>query len=408
MSFPTSMHRSLLLLVFLLGCGKPDAAEPGTDSAAKAMADMPGIAATDSLSTVVLTAAQVEHGGVKWGTPTRQSMAATVTIPGDVVTNEDRTARLGAPAMGRVTAVHVSPGDRVSRGTALVTLESGEASAAAAELAKAESGLSAQRAQTAFAASARARAERLLALTAIPRQEYERMVAEDSLAQSLLRQAESEQRRAQERARALGVTSASSGAMVIRSPIDGVVLLRTAVPGNVVDAGAPLVTVSDLATLWVTASAPEALGGVRRGAAVRFTVAAFPADTFSGRVDAVGPGLDALTHTLPLRIAVTNRDGRLRPEMLATVMIEAGRPSEMTVVPEDAVQLLNGRPVVFLVTPDSKGGARFVAKEVTVLSRSGGKVALGGGIGATDVIVLRGSFGVKAELQKSQMPDMEM
>lgn len=410
MSRSTPVRRAVLLVVSLLfGCGEQKGEKLPVDSTAAAeMAAMPGMGNADSAATVILTAAQVSHGAVVWGNPTLEPMAASVTIPGEVVVNEDRTARLGAPARGRVVTVHVSAGDLVARGTALVTLESSEASAAAAELAKAEASLISQRAEAVFAASARARAERLLALTAIPRQEYERAVANDSLAQSMLRQAVSERRRAQEGAKAMGVDASGSGAMVIRSPLAGVVLLRSAVPGAVVEAGAPLVTVTDLTRLWVTASAPEALGGARRGAAVRFTVAAFPADTFRGRLEAVGPGLDPATRTLPLRVAVDNRDGKLRPEMLATVMVDGGRATEMTVVPDAAVQLLDGGPVVFVVTPDGKGGGSFVARTVTVLSRAGGKIAIGVGVDARDLVVLQGSFAVKAELQKRKQPAMEM
>ncbi len=390
---------SLALALFLLACGAP---KQSTERVAAESTTAP------PATSVHLDAAQITHGAVRWGTAASEVVATSVTVPAEVVPNEDRTARLGAPARGRVVTVHVAQGDRVHRGAALVTLESTEASAAESELAKAGAQLASQRAEASYAASARARAERLLTLTAIPRQEFERAVANDSLAQAMLHQAESELRRARQAAAALGVDGGRAGSIIIRSPLDGVVLLRTAMPGTVVEAGAALVTVSDLATLWVTAAAPEGLSAVRRGAAVRFTVAAFPNDTFAGRLEAVGPGLDAVTRTLPLRAAVGNGDGRLRPEMLATLTIEGGRAAAAVVLPEDAVQLLDGRAVVFLALPDGKGGARFTVHSVTVGSRQQGKVALSGGISSSDIVVLHGAFAVKAQLQKGAMPAMEM
>lgn len=409
---------SVILAVFSLSCTKaerkadPSASDSAAAKAAAEMAAMPGMDAPDSgaasTDTVSLTAAQVAHGNVRWGLPTATTIKGSVTIPGEVVPNEDRTARLGAPARGRVVAVHVAQGDRVRRGSPLVTLESAEASAAQSELAKAKAQLSSSRAQASYAASARARAERLLALTAIPRQEMERAIADDSLAQAMLHQAESELQRAKLAAQAIGVDETGPGTMVLRSPLDGVVLLRTAMPGSVVEAGAPLVAVSDLATLWVVASAPEGLSDVRRGAAIRFAVPAFPGETFAARLEAVGPGLDAATRTLPLRAAVSNRDGRLRPEMLATVSIEGTSQGQGVSLPDDAVQLLGGRTVAFVVTPDGKGGAHFAARTVVVASRGGGKVVIASGLGTTDIVVLHGSFAVKAQLQKGSMPDMEM
>lgn len=408
----------VILVTLSLACGsnerKPDSAAPDSAAlkAAAEMAAMPGMDTADSVSTpsdtVSLTAAQVTHGKVRWGKPTPATITGSVTIPGEVVPNEDRTARLGAPARGRVVTVHVAQGDRVRRGSLLVTLESGEVSAVQSELAKARAQMSSARAQASYAASARARAERLLALTAIPRQELERAVADDSLAQAMLHQAESELRRAQSTAQALGADEASPGNIVLRSPFDGVVLLRTAVPGSVVEAGAPLVAVSDLATLWVTASAPERLSDIRRGDSIQFSVPAFPGESFNGILEAVGPGLDATTRTLPLRAAINNRDGRLRPEMFASITIEGTSHGQGVSLPDDAVQLVDGRTVVFIVTPDGTGGARFSLRMVVVTSRSNGKVLISSGLSADDTVVLQGAFAVKAQLQKSSMPDMEM
>jgi cobalt-zinc-cadmium efflux system membrane fusion protein len=335
--------------------------------------------------------------------------AGTVTVPGQVVPNEDRTARLGAPAGGRVVAVRVSPGDRVARGQVLVTLVSPEAGMAQSDLSKATAALTAARAQAAYARSARERAQRLLDLKAMPRQDYERAIADDAAAQATLTQAEAEVRRARSTSGQFGGGAAVTGEIAVRSPLAGVVLARTAVPGTVVEAGAPLVVVLDPASLWVTVSAPEALaGGFRRGGELRFTVPAYPGETFSARVDAVGAGLDPATRTLPVRAVVTTGIGRLKPEMLATVTVAGGAAVPAAVLPEDALQLVDGKPAVFVAKPDGKGGATFTVRPVETGSRSGGRVAVTRGLAAGDVVVTAGAFAVKAQLQKGSTPDMEM
>jgi len=346
---------------------------------------------------------------VRWARAGAGTASVTVAVPGQLVPNEDRTARLGAPARGRVLTVRVQPGDRVTRGQILVTLESPEAAMAQSDVAKAQAELTSRRAQAQYAQTARERAERLLALKAIPRQDYDRAIADDEAARAGLAQAEAELRRARSTAEQLGAGAAASGVVAIRAPLAGVVLARTATPGAVVEAGARLVEVTDPTSLWLQVNAPEKFAALfRRGATLRFTVPAYPGQTFTARTDAVGAGLDPDTRTLPVR-AVVASDGRLKAEMLATVNVEGGQGTvAAVVVPDGAVQTLNGKPVVFVATPDGKGGAQFVVREVEVASRSGGQVVITRGLRAGELVVTEGAFAVKAQLTKSSMPEMEM
>jgi len=250
-----------------LGCGgdpKPAQQHSAADSSAASTPGMTSSPPTDS-NSVALSAAQIANGGIRWEVPPSTAVSTTVEVPGQLVANEDRTARLAAPAQARVLAVHVSPGDGVSRGTRLVTLQSQEASMAHADVAKAQAEVSSRRAAATYAKAARDRAERLLALKAVPRQDYERAIADDELARSALAQAEAELTRARSGAEQLGVDP-QTGAMTLRSPIGGVVIARNAAPGAVVDAGMPLVTVTDPSSLWLAVSLPEQLAGaVRNG-----------------------------------------------------------------------------------------------------------------------------------------------
>jgi membrane fusion protein, heavy metal efflux system len=413
---------AVLSLAVAASCSRTPSARPDTAAAAtnaeraKTTDSMVGMdmgsANTSPDSTtadVTLTAAQIRHGGVAWGPVTMGTAAAAVSVPAQLAPNEDRTARLGAPAGGRIVAVRVRPGDRVLAGQLLVSLQSREAAQAQADLAKARAELVARQAEAGYAKSARDRADRLLALKAIPRQDYERTVTDDEHARQGVAQAEAELTRARSAADQLGAGSSASGAIEVRSPLVGVLLERSAVPGTVVDAGAPLVTVTDASSLWVTVNAPESLSGAfRTGTTLRFTVPAYPGETFAAHVDAVGAGLDPATRTLPVRATVDNRTGRLKPEMIATVLADGGPLVPAALVPDSAVQMLKGRPVVFLARPRPDGGARFVRRDVEVGSRSDGRVAITRGLSAGDVIVTRGAFAVKAQAEKGAMPKMEM
>ncbi len=405
---------TLLALAAMSACAKSDSADAKSDSA---KAEMPGM--TDSsakpgseglASSVTFSAAQIQHGGVKWGPVTMATASGSAVVPGEVSPNEDRTARLGAPARGRILAVPVRPGDRVSSGQTLVTMQSPEAGMAQSDVSKAEAELSSRRAEAQYAASARARAERLLALKAIPRQDYERAVTDDERARAALTQAEAEVRRARATAGHLSAGTSASGEVVLRAPFAGVVLARMAVPGTVVEAGAPLVVVTDPSSLWLAINAPEHFASLfRQGGRLRFTVPAYPADTFSARVDAVGAGLEPESRTLSVRALIVGNSGnRLKPQMLANVLVEGVGSTMAAFLPDDAVQLLQGKPHVFLARPDGTGGATFERREVVLGSRAGGRVAVVSGLAAGDVVVLAGAFAVKAEFQKGAMPKMEM
>lgn len=347
-------------------------------------------------AAVKLSAAQVAHGGIGWAPVSAADLTGVVELPGQLVPNEDRTARIGAPAQGRIVAVHVQPGDRVGRGQPLVTLQSPEASAARADYDKAVAALASARAAATYARTARERAERLLALKAASRQEAERAVADDEAARALLRQAAAEVARARSAAAQLGDASAA-GTMVLRSPVDGIVLSRDAVPGTVASAGTLLVVVADTRTLWLDIAAPDSVAsGVHRGTPLRFRVPAFPGDTFAARVQSVGGALDTATRTVPVRATVANPRGRLRPAMFATIWIEVGERRAGVLVPDDAVQLLGRRPVVFIARPAGRGGAVVEWRTVRTGATSGGRTPILAGAEPGDLVVQTGAFAVKS------------
>jgi cobalt-zinc-cadmium efflux system membrane fusion protein len=434
----TTRRWALPAALLAVSCTRDKPAAPSKDSASRSgtttsdsavMADMPGMAmkgagaagakgetkekdkATAAIPQAMpFTAAQIQHGHVRWAAAVAGSSVGTATVPGELTVNEDRTARLGAPGRGRVLTVRAQPGERVGRGQVLAVLQSTEAGMAQADVAKAAAEVTSRRAAAQYAASARARAERLLALKAIPRQDYERSIADDEQARAALAQATAELQRARSTAQQMGAAGAtSSGEIVLRSPLAGVVLERSAQPGAVVEAGAPLVVVTDASSLWLQVKAAEAQAGLfRRGGQLTFRVPAYPAERFTARVDAVGAGLDPATRTLGVRAVVANPSGRLKPSMLATVEAQGGLRAVAMLVPDDAVQLIEGKPTVFIAHPDAKGGAQLERRVVELGARSGGQVAITRGLSAGDVVVVSGAFAVKAQFQKGSMPDMEM
>jgi cobalt-zinc-cadmium efflux system membrane fusion protein len=353
--------------------------------------------------TLTLSAEQIEHGSIRWAAVREMSLANTVQIPGQLMANDDRTARLGASSRGRVVSVHVNAGDRVSAGQLLVTIQSQEAIAARADYSKALAELNARQGAATYARNARDRAARLLDLKAASPQDVERTRADDDVALGAVAQAQAEVERTRAVMSQLGVND--RGEVGLRTPIGGVVLKRDAVPGTVVEAGAPLITVADTRTLWLQAAATErAAGDLRPGARVEFAVPAFPDDKFQAEVQSVGAGLDPATRTLTIRASVQNRSGRLRPEMFATVWVATGTGRKTAAVPDSAVQLLDERPVVFVAQPDASGAVQFQRRNVDVGVRTDGQVEIVKGLRAGELAVIEGAFAVKSEFARSKIP----
>ena len=133
-------------------------------------------------------------------------------------------------------------------------------------------------------------------------------------------------------------------------------------------------------------------------------VPAFPEETFEGRIASVGGSLDPQTRTLPVRAVVENAAGKLRPAMFATVLLEAGAQAPAISVPNEAVVLVDQRPVVFVAKPRGDGGAEFEKRDVEIGNKKDGRVFLLRGVAPGEPVVVAGAFAVKSQLERSKLP----
>ncbi|MBN8764579.1 MAG: efflux RND transporter periplasmic adaptor subunit [Thiobacillus sp.] len=124
--------------------------------------------------------------------------------------------------------------------------------------------------------------------------------------------------------------------LILRAPLGGVVVERQANPGTEVrpDAATPLFILSDLRHLWLDIDLPEQAAALARpGAAVNFTVEAFPDENFSARIEQAGAMVDPATRRIPVRALVDNADGRLKPEMFARATLSQPRAATVIRLP---------------------------------------------------------------------------
>ncbi len=373
-------------------------------SATPASSASPDGAATPSL--VVLSAEALARGDIHIVAVTRRSLPQELRVTGRVQVNEDRAVRVGSPVEGRVTRVLATVGDRVKVGQPLVALHSHELVAARSDYEKARAAVARAERARAYAAAELERANRLLEAKAISRREHLRAAADLTAAEAELEQARAELRRAEEFLHHLGAWPEMSDEVIIRAPIEGVVLERRVTVGTVVTPSTDLMTIADLSTLWVIAQVPEPQAArIRPGQPVSITVAAFADQRFAGRVTYIGESLDPQTRTVQVRCLVQNRHERLRPEMYATITITLGETSPRVVIPREAVQEIGGEFVVFVERAPGQFEKRSVHLGLSALTPEGEWVEVTAGLRAGERIVARGSFLLKSELLKSAIPE---
>jgi cobalt-zinc-cadmium efflux system membrane fusion protein len=338
--------------------------------------------AADMLRDLRITTAEVQRA---------ESAAAFATILGELKVNEDAYAEVGAPLPGRVTRLLAGIGDRLDAGAPLAELQS-------AELGRARAAVMTATGRVTLARSTMARKQALAAERIAPQREVQEAQAE-------LAGAEAEAAAADASLRALDASptdSAVDGArFILRAPVGGVVIARDVVIGQSVgDNSGPLFKVADLSELWLTVHAFER-DAVRilTGTSASVSVAALPGRTTTGRVSRIGGQVDPSSRTIPIRILVTNTDGRLRPGMSASARLPIGdETATLLTVPAGALQRLGDTWVVFI----PKDAGHFDVREVGRGRDLDGQVEIIQGLTAGERVVVDGSFVLKAEAEKAR------
>jgi membrane fusion protein, heavy metal efflux system len=174
--------------------------------------------------------------------------------------------------------------------------------------------------------------------------------------------------------------------LTVRSPVTGRISTLNAVAGTFAnDNTAPLMTVSDVSTIWFTASVQEKdLPFVTAGEEISATVQSFPGETFKGRVMFVADQLDAETRTVKVRMAYRNADGRLKPGMFANVIF-LGSPHSAIVVPTTALVQVDATTEIFVEVEPWK----FEARPVTAGLRLGENTEILTGLAGGERIVVK-------------------
>lgn len=360
----------------------------------------PAPAAEATKTSVSVPAADAKAAGIETATARTLERSDPLDAAGRVTFDDRRTARLGSLVEGVVHQLDVQPGDAVRANAVVALLHSHVVHDAWASYFKALAEKRRADAELAYATTAEGRAAALVASKALSPQELERARADVNAATQAVNAVKAEITRAEQELAHYGIQASPDADptrhedVPVVSPFAGTVVERLATEGTAVTPGTPLLVVSDLSRVWVTAEIDEAqVGRVVAGRPVTVHAAAYPGESFTGTLAAVGDLVNPETRRITLRVEVPNPGRRLKPQMLVTVAVAATAPRTVLVVPSRALQTMDGESVVFV-----QNGDAFTRRPVTIGATVDGQVEIVRGLAAGDRVATSGAFLLKSAL----------
>lgn len=375
----TRLYGGAAALVLLAGLG-------GFGIAKMSGAEKPPAAAEEEHQegpegVVAMPGAAIQGAGILVQPVSVGGFANEVLAQATVEAAPNGQAVLTARAAGAVTRIYKRLGDPVRAGEPLAIVESREAAQIAADRSVAA-------ARASLAQKQLAREQHLFQQRVSARQDLEQAQAEAAAANA-------EARRAQVASGAANVTADGRG-VIVSSPISGRITAAPASLGAFVQSETELFRIADPRLIQVQASISGA-DAPRITPGDRAVVELADGRSLEGRVRSITPALDAETRAATAVLDVPSLG--LQPGQTVRVRIvpRGASASSTIVVPDEAVQSVEGREVVFVRTQ-----AGFQAVPVTVGQRSAGRAEIVSGLKPGQAIAARNAFLLKAELGKGE------
>lgn len=334
---------------------------------------------------VKLTEEGIKNAGVELAKAEAGIVNLTLSLPGEVALNADKTAHVTPRVSGNVREVMKQLGDVVKKGDVLAILDS-------KELAQLNGQARAANERLKLAKANFERVETLYKDKIVPEKDY--LSSKKELAEAQIDLESTSQMLA-------SAGSGTSGKYSLLAPFDGTIIEKHLSVGEVLKDDSRVFIVADLSTVWVdmTVYAKDlARVGVGQTVIVRADGLDKP---LVGTISFVGAIAQSEARAAHARIVLPNADGKLKPGLFVTADVVLDKARADVVVPDDAVQKVEDTNVIF-VEEDGAFEARPVrVGRVGVNTTSAGLlVEILGGLEAGELYVQKGGFILKAELGK--------
>lgn len=387
---------SILILIF---CGG------GEKSTVRQEADRQNDKAEHEHQELKVSLEKQKQWGIKVGEISEISVSSKITLPGVLTLNQNKTAYISSFAEGKVISLSADLGDNVHKGQMLLTINS-------LEFARAQATFLQARARFILSNKEYERAKMLLKEKAIEQKEYLRREAEYEKASTevgvrgsnlhsfglnhdqiddLIEKCDSLNPEGY-------LCEVANPNLNILSPINGKIIFRDVIVGEHIEPKKILFTASDLATLWALLDAYEKdLPFINEASKVTIISSLYPDKKFVGKITYISDMIDEKLRTAKVRVEVDNKNNLLKPNMFILGMIEnENRKEKVLIVPEEAVQNMNGKEVVFF----QEEKEMFVVQEVKIKEKIDRNAIIAEGLKRGQEIVIKGAFYLKAELSK--------
>lgn len=360
----------------------------------------PDLAATlapgQGLKVRFASAEAASKAGIETTSPEIGAMSGGVEVYAELAFNQNKLAQIATPAEGIIQVIGVDLGDRVEEGALLATISS-------AAIGQAKGKYLQALADTRMREQNVDRARKLHANQVSSEKEMQETVAANQMAGAALLEARQQLATfgfSEEQIEALAQKPAEAAVLEIRAPFAGEITERNAVRGALAKAGERLFTIADRSTMWAILSLPEnSVGSIRVGQQVLLRVDALGEQTFTGRVTWVAAEVDDRSRMAKARVEVENPDGVLKARMFARARVLSNSSDKAVMVPQSAVQQMEGKPFAFVKLE----GDLYEARSLQVGAKHDGRLEILKGIRAGESVVTTGGFIVKSQFLLSRL-----
>ena len=194
----------------------------------------------------------------------------------------------------------------------------------------------------------------------------------------------------------------------IYSDFHGVVAQKNVEVGDHLKEGEVLFQISDLSNVWGVFDAYEnQLTNIHTGDIIQFTSPSQPGTKQKGKITFIDPVLNPKTRTASVRIDISNKYNKLKPEeFIEGELLKAPTNTDTAIyVPKSAVLWTGERSVVYVKLPEEEAPT-FEYREVTLGSTSGKNYQITSGLKKGEEIVVNGAFVIDASAQLNNRNSM--
>jgi cobalt-zinc-cadmium efflux system membrane fusion protein len=307
---------------------------------------------------------------------------------GNIDFNQELLTQVFTPYQGRILNALARAGDIVKKDQTLFMIDS-------PDLVQAESTLIAAAGVIELTSKVLERQANLYRQSAAAQKDYEQSVSDQQAAEGAYRAARAA-------VKVFGKTDAEidkivaerkiDPALVVMSPITGLVTARNASPGLLVQPGnpPPVYVVADTSTKWMLANVAERDSpNLKTGQEVRASVASLPGRVFQGKVVTIGANVDPGTRRVLVRSEIADPDNELRAGMFAAFTITIAPPKRALAVLQNGVVREGDGTMTVWVTA---GGHKYTKRVVKTGLTHQGFVEIREGLKDGELVATDGSL----------------